>query len=70
MSLGNEIPPTLLPNQVYSNTSWANEVCIPLIRCNAFIYDKERLWVIFLLYGSELVIVRAEERLLPIKFIS
>ena len=48
----------------------ADEVCVPLVRSDTFINEEERFRVIFLLDRSELIVVTAEKRFLPIEFVS
>ena len=48
----------------------ADEICVPLVRSNTFVNDEERLRVILLLDGSELVVMSAKEGFLPVEFVS
>jgi hypothetical protein len=48
----------------------ADEIGVPFVRCNTFVNEKVRLRIVFLLDGSELVIVGAKERFLPVELIS
>ena len=48
----------------------ANEVCVPLVRSNTFVNEENRVRIVLLLDRSELVVVRPEERFLPVKFVS
>ena len=47
----------------------ANKVCIPLVRSNTFVNEENRVRIVLRLDRSELVVMRPEERLLPIKLV-
>ena len=48
----------------------ADEICVPLVRSDAFVNEEHRIRIPLLLDGSELIVVSPEERFLPVEFIS
>jgi hypothetical protein len=48
----------------------ADEICIPLVRPDAFVDEEHGIRVILLLDGPELIVVGTEERFLPVEFVS
>jgi hypothetical protein len=67
------IPPRLLNKPVpvgWVVSDLADEICIPLVRSDAFVDEEHGIRVILLLDGPELVVVSTEERFLPVEFIS
>lgn len=48
----------------------ANELGVPLVRSDAFVYEEEGVGIVLLLDSDKLIVVRAEERFLPVEFVS
>ena len=59
--------PTHAPHAVLD---FADKICVPLVRSDTFVDEEHGIWIVFLLDGSELIVVSAEERFLPVEFIS